>query len=312
MRASIKIVIILSVAIILFLSAAILFVLLSGKKCAEVVNSYGESACFKQKFAECKPATIVVRASENLTRYYEILGLKDGLCEVKYKFIANPDPDLVGKEMTCKIEQSKDFEIAVQDIHLCNGDLYDLMIGKVQTSRSTANSLNNISLSAPSSYLLEVDVRIPKEVYKVGESLEGAEYFLKYEGEPFKGRILYTESRFYPAGHMYPDNRTENLYFSTSGTIKTGDFDNKTLPGLKVSMYTVSSNGIPNPFTSAGKYTYTISVYDCASINNVLGRVDCGHASSQNFKEWKELASKIYYEVASLKSKSKNVTVTWS
>ena len=95
----------------------------------EVKSDCGGMDCFKQKFVECKPATVTSKLMDNLIYYYEIIGPKDGLCEVKSKFTANPNPEWIGKEMTCKYDNTKDFETAVQDMSKCQGPLYTLMTG---------------------------------------------------------------------------------------------------------------------------------------------------------------------------------------
>lgn len=86
--------------------------------------------CFEEKFAKCEPATITLKLTNNLIYYYEIIGPKKGLCELKSKFLANPNPEWVGKEMTCRYDNSKKFEIAVEDMSNCQGPLYDIMIGR--------------------------------------------------------------------------------------------------------------------------------------------------------------------------------------
>ncbi len=88
--------------------------------------------CIEKRFKECKPTqyTVVLDLGSlggSATYYYEIIGPKDSLCEVKSKFLVNPNPDWLNKEMICKYDNSKDFEIAVQDISNCQGELYDLM-----------------------------------------------------------------------------------------------------------------------------------------------------------------------------------------
>jgi len=95
----------------------------------EVTSDCGGMDCFKEKFAGCKPATVTSKLMDNLIYYYEIIGPKDGLCEVKSKFTANPNPEWIGKEMTCKYDSTKDFETAVQDMSSCQGPLYTLMTG---------------------------------------------------------------------------------------------------------------------------------------------------------------------------------------
>jgi hypothetical protein len=95
----------------------------------EVKTDCGGMDCFEEKFAECKPATVTSELMENIVYYYEIIGPKDGLCELKSKFTANPNPTWVGKEMTCKYDNTKAFNTAVQDMSKCQGQLYTLMTG---------------------------------------------------------------------------------------------------------------------------------------------------------------------------------------
>jgi len=261
-------------------------------KSNSIITNCESEKCFIEKFKGCNSATFTSKLTENTVYYYEIIGQKQGFCEVKSKFNKNPNLDWVGKEMICLYNNSKDFKVAIQDMDKCSGELYDLMIGKIQTNYSAQPSTSEISPVAPQNYLLELDIRIPKDIYKVGESLEGSEYYLKYTGQAFKGMILYTESR--------------NSINSTSfvrGTIKGGDFDNpETLPGLKVSMYSLDSQGNINPFFYPGIYTYTISVYDCKSIEDTLITQNCG-------KDVQHIAKKVFDEVIPLKTKSKTITV---
>lgn len=88
-----------------------------------------EISSFETKFKECKAAKITSRILGNLAYYYEIVGSKDGMCEVKSKFIANPNKEWVGKEMTCVYDNSKKLDIAIQDLSKCQGPLYILMTG---------------------------------------------------------------------------------------------------------------------------------------------------------------------------------------
>jgi len=95
-----------------------------------VTADCGDMSCFEEKFAKCKPATIKMKLTNNLIYYYEIIGPKEGLCELRSKFLANPNPDWVGKEMICRYDNSKKFESAVEDMSNCQGPLYDLLTGR--------------------------------------------------------------------------------------------------------------------------------------------------------------------------------------
>lgn len=84
---------------------------------------------FEEKFAKCEPADSTYKIMGALIYYYEIIGFESGLCKVKSKFIANPNPLWIDKEMVCLYDNSKDFETAVKDMSNCEGELYDLMMG---------------------------------------------------------------------------------------------------------------------------------------------------------------------------------------
>jgi len=88
--------------------------------------------CFEVRFKECKPAKYIPSIDLGplgglVTYYYEIIGPEADFCTVKSRFIKNPNPDWVGKEMICEYDNSKDFEEAMQDISKCEGELYNLM-----------------------------------------------------------------------------------------------------------------------------------------------------------------------------------------
>jgi len=151
--------------------------------------------------------------------------------------------------------------------------------------------------SQSSSTEMTVAVRIPKTVYQVGESLAGSDYYLKYKGDPFPGLILYGNS---------VEGLAKTWYSSTRGTIQTGDFDNpETIPYMKVSLYSVKYDGTPNVFDCDGNYKYTISVYDCATVNRVLETSDCGTGDLSSKSRNEEIAAK----VSPLQTATKNISV---
>lgn len=106
-----------------------------------VTTDCGDILCFEEKFAKCEPATITLKLTNNLIYYYEIVGPKEGLCELKSKFLANPNPEWVGKEMTCGYDNSKKFEIAVEDMSNCQGPLYDIMIGRATINNNAETEI---------------------------------------------------------------------------------------------------------------------------------------------------------------------------
>jgi hypothetical protein len=93
--------------------------------------------CFAEKFASCESAKITYQLMDSLSYHYEILGLKDGKCEIMSKYPDNPNPDWEDEEMVCLYDNSKDFETATSEViesfntetHLgsCGGKLYELM-----------------------------------------------------------------------------------------------------------------------------------------------------------------------------------------
>jgi len=88
--------------------------------------------CFEARFKECKPTKYIPSIDLGplgglVTYYYEIIGPDNGFCNVKSKFIKNPNLDWIGKEMICKYDNSKNFEEAIQDMSRCEGELYNLM-----------------------------------------------------------------------------------------------------------------------------------------------------------------------------------------
>lgn len=94
--------------------------------------------CVATMFKECQPAKYTTSLDLGqmgglVTYYYEIIGPSNNLCTVKSKFLQNPNPDWIGKEMTCEYDNSKDFETAVKDTSKCSGPLYDIMGGPQTT-----------------------------------------------------------------------------------------------------------------------------------------------------------------------------------
>lgn len=85
--------------------------------------------CFNDKFMECMPASLTYTSQDGTTVYYEIISsTKQGSCEVLIRNIADPNPELVQKQMNCNFDNSIDFLDALQNITGCSGLLYDLII----------------------------------------------------------------------------------------------------------------------------------------------------------------------------------------
>ena len=106
----------------------------------EQVLDCPEQGCFEEKFAACEPATVTIKLMDTLIYHYEIDGPAEGMCSVTSKFLANFNPEWVGKPMTCNYDHSKSFEDSTKEViesfnteqHLgdCEGELYLLMTGQ--------------------------------------------------------------------------------------------------------------------------------------------------------------------------------------
>ncbi len=92
-----------------------------------------DAACFEAKFKACHSAKITYNINEQITQSYEILGVKDGRCELKTMFPKNILPDLMNKEGYCLYNNKVSFPEASQEIialgtnfgTYCHGPLYD-------------------------------------------------------------------------------------------------------------------------------------------------------------------------------------------
>lgn len=79
--------------------------------------------CFREHFARCQPATYDA-AKPGAETHYEILSPDGDFCRFSSKFIDNVNQEYVGKDLTCKIDQTQDFETAEEDVLSNPGD-YD-------------------------------------------------------------------------------------------------------------------------------------------------------------------------------------------
>lgn len=69
--------------------------------------------CFQERFSSCQKAELVVREDLAENRL-EILGLENGSCQVGFIYLKNPFSNLVGKEMTCSLDNSENFEVELE------------------------------------------------------------------------------------------------------------------------------------------------------------------------------------------------------
>jgi len=140
---------------------------------------------------------------------------------------------------------------------------------------------------------LELDITIPT-THSIGEPFEG-EYYMKYDGTPFTGIVLYGKSR---------EGFEEEYFSSIYGVISDVDFDNpQKTRYLKVALkaFKLNENGYVSSvdyFYDEGVYTYSISVYDCSTIVEELNKA-CDDVETDEL-----------LDVQPLKSKSKSVIVS--
>ncbi|MDD4050195.1 MAG: hypothetical protein PHX47_04295 [Candidatus ainarchaeum sp.] len=151
---------------------------------------------------------------------------------------------------------------------------------------------NNLNNNVYGNFNLSID--FSKDIYFVGENLEGSKYNLSYQGEPFKARIIYAKSK--DQGHI--------SYSSSKGNISNGSFDDS-LSILRHSLYSLTPDLEPQPFTSDGEYSYSISVYSCDDIDNAMNTDDCGDGGYPPSIDLEDIVS----EVVPLATKSKTISV---
>jgi len=119
--------------------------------------------------------------------------------------------------------------------------------------------------NSETNYNLEVDIKFPKNTYEFDETLNG-EYYLKYEGESFKGILSASLSK--------EGFAKESFIGMTKTTIETQP---KTI--VKKSIFAEKA------VECEGTYVYTFSVYDCVDIDNALDTQSCGGSWNSGLQE---------------------------
>ena len=129
-----------------------------------------------------------------------------------------------------------------------------------------------------SDYTLKLGINLLKDSYEVGETVEG-NFSMSYNGESFEGIVLYTYSRA---------DCPEEYYTRIIGTISTGSFDDGTLSILRASLQAFKLTKVgsycsyvagTDYFYEEDSYGYRISVYNCSTVENELGK-DCSDVES--------------------------------
>jgi len=90
--------------------------------------------CMDENYQICEPVKITFDVDKNngkIITHFEIIGLKEDLCQIKVKYsqhILNPERE--GLEMICSFNKEKDFkQIAYNELDLtkCEGELVEVM-----------------------------------------------------------------------------------------------------------------------------------------------------------------------------------------
>ena len=84
---------------------------------------------FVDNFLNCRKSSHVSILSEQYAYEYTIVGPKNGLCEVKSKFVIHPESLWQDVEMVCLYDHSLPLQHSLSNLDRCAGPLYDLMVG---------------------------------------------------------------------------------------------------------------------------------------------------------------------------------------
>lgn len=123
--------------------------------------SCGTPDCFQQKFEACQSATLDADAEFVSVHYKIISAIDSNYCRVSFTYTKNPNPDWVGKEMTCTFPThlSDGIEKQVGDViaysaaggkgnpNECEGSLYSLLQPVQAVADLAAKATSDIGIS---------------------------------------------------------------------------------------------------------------------------------------------------------------------
>jgi len=226
------------------------------------VNSVGSN--FVNLIIQSNPIKVSLKIGEEKKFDLDNDGFYD--IQVRLNSISNSIPKIYIKKIHESISSS--------------GTKENVTSSKIHESISSSGTKENVTSSKTiNPDEITLDILLPKDSYKVNEEVKG-NYSLKYQGEPFKGAVIYC------------DNRSCSEIIGMIGGIDLSN-PNKT-NALKITL--------ENTFYYAGIYNYSIHVYNCQDIDDKFNTDNCGKGG------W--LPTDIVSSVTSLKSKSKTITVT--
>ncbi len=246
-------------------------------------------------------------------REYEIKGIENNFCvvrfgvrfldqetleimsseEIKEMFIeeeimerekAQTVAQLLSQEMICQYgPDERIIDPYVAQIKGCSGPLYEgLELFGELLGFSTESETSKVS--EPEGLLLSVIS--PKENYGIEEPIE-VEYYIKYDDTSFQGLLLYclsAEGEVLETCRIEPGTTWQRRCGMIRGTFWDVDF---AVPGkdryLKTALYAFQCGKTgtwysypTDSFNQAGLYTYSVSVFNCQEVENILGKPDCG------------------------------------
>lgn len=96
----------------------------------------GDASCWYEHFAECVPGnatyTILLAPGAVVEYLYEITGAAPGGCAMKSTYVRVPAAQWQGESMTCVYDNTKEFDVAVEEIfpelETCEGALKELFV----------------------------------------------------------------------------------------------------------------------------------------------------------------------------------------
>ena len=104
----------------------------------ETVDCGTNPTCLEQKFDRCEPAIAVsnldlspIFGSTGLVSFQtEVIGFKNGRCQIEVQYLKNPNPEWLNKKMTCSLDNSRAYEDALSNLFdpsYCSGPLMDVV-----------------------------------------------------------------------------------------------------------------------------------------------------------------------------------------
>ena len=132
----------------------------------EIVKCQDEK-CFKEKFANCEPATFTYNFLPWAVVDYEIIGLEGKFCKMKSIYTEISNPEWEDKEIVCLFDNSKDWNFEVfQNIDKCKGPLYEIILREIGYDSRNESLCPEGTEWAGTTYTYENGEKIPHPICK--------------------------------------------------------------------------------------------------------------------------------------------------